>query len=34
MNTVMVSFNKTVRQVLEMSRRPKFLSKKWPNCLS
>jgi len=34
MNTVTESFNRTVRQMIEMSQWPKCLSKKWPKCLS
>jgi len=29
-----VSFDKTVRQMTEMSQWPKCCSKKWPECLS
>jgi len=33
-NTVMVSFDTTVRQMTEMFQCPKCLSKKWPKCFS
>jgi len=34
MNTVMVSFTTTVRQMTGMFQWPICLSKKWPKCLS
>jgi len=34
MNTVMASFNTTMRQMTEMFQWPKCLRKKWPKCLS
>jgi len=34
MNTAMVSFNTTVRLMVEMSQRPKYLGTKLPICLS
>jgi len=34
MNTIIASFNTTVRQMTEMSQRPRCPSKKWPKCLS
>ena len=33
-NTVMVSFNKAVRQMTEMFEWPKYLSENWPKCFS